>query len=56
MPLGQFLVETVGQLVAQATMEIGGEAIHGKFGWKGCLFTIVLVNSAIAGLILLVTS
>jgi hypothetical protein len=44
MPIG----ELIGDLVAQAAMEAGGEAIERRYGWKGCFVAVGLVIGAIA--------
>ena len=50
MPIGQI----IGELVAQTIMEAGGEVIHKKFGWKGCLTAIAIIVGMIASVILLI--
>ena len=50
MPLGEFVAEAV----AQAVMELGGEAIRKRFGWSGCLVAIGSVIAVIALVIWLV--
>lgn len=51
MPIG----EVVGDIVGQLAMEAGGNAIHGRFGWKGCVVAFLMVVASIAALIWLVS-
>ena len=44
MPLGEFIAETV----AQGVMEVGGEAIKRRYGWRGCLAAIVMTIAVAA--------
>ena len=44
MPIG----DVVGEIVGQLAMQAGGEVIHRKFGWKGCVVAIAFVIGAIA--------
>ena len=55
MPLGQFIVESVIDLGGQLAMEMGGEAIHKRYGWKGCVVAVCIIVAIIAVVIWLLT-
>jgi hypothetical protein len=46
-PFGEILAETVAQIV----MEAGGEVIHRRYGWQGCVLTVAMVIAVIAMMI-----
>ena len=50
MPIGEVVSEIVGQLV----MEAGGNAIHRKLGWIGCVAVIAAIVCIVALVIWLV--
>ena len=41
-------IDFVGEIVAETAMEVGGDAIERRFGWKGCVVALILVIGAIA--------
>jgi hypothetical protein len=44
MPLGEFIAE----VAARATIQLGGEAIAERHGWKGCVATIAIFAVLVA--------
>ena len=43
--------EVVGEVVVRVAMEAGGETVHRRYGWKGCLALSLVTAGVIAGLI-----
>jgi hypothetical protein len=44
LPLGAFIAE----VAAQATIQLGGEGIAERYGWKGCVATIAIIAVLVA--------
>lgn len=48
MPIHEIVGEIVVEAAGQVAMEAGGETIHKRFGWKGCVLAVVIVVALVA--------
>jgi hypothetical protein len=54
MPL-EALGEVVAEGAVQVGMEAGGEAIHKRYGCKGCIVALLIIAALFAGVVYLIT-